>query len=123
MSHFFDFSPPQLRIIVFLAALLMILSLFYFIRSYSDVTDESLSFSVQLADRDQTYAPVIIVDLNLSPADSLELLPHIGPALASRIVAYRDSARFEKPEDIIKVKGIGYKTYEKIKSYLKVEPW
>ncbi len=123
MSRFFDFSPPQLKVVVFLAALLLILSLFHFIRSYSDVTDESLSFSVQLADHDQTYAPVVIVDLNLSPADSLELLPHIGPALASRIIAYRDSARFEKPEDIMNVKGIGYKTYEEIKSYLKVEPW
>jgi DNA uptake protein ComE-like DNA-binding protein len=101
----------------------MFLTLYNFIRSYSDVPKESLSFSVQLADHDQTYAPVIIVDLNLSPADSLELLPYIGPALASRIIAHRDSARFEKPEDIMKVKGIGYKTYEKIKSYIKVEPW
>jgi competence ComEA-like helix-hairpin-helix protein len=123
MGHFFDFSPPQMRIIVFLVIILAILSFFYYIRSFSEVTDEGLSFSVQLADHDQTYAPPVIVDLNLSPADSLELLPYIGPGLASRIVAYRDSVRFKKPEDIIKVKGIGYKTYEKIKSYIKVEPW
>ncbi len=123
MGRFFDFSPPQLKVIVFLAVLLMILSLFHFVRSYSDVDEESLSFSVQIANKDRTYSPTVIVDLNLSPADSLELLPYIGPALASRIVVYRDSARFEKPEDIMKVKGIGFKTYEKIKSYLKVEPW
>jgi DNA uptake protein ComE-like DNA-binding protein len=121
MNRFFDFSPPQLKVVVFLAALLVVLSLFHFVRSYSDVDEESLNFSVQIADKDRTYSPTVIVDLNLSPADSLELLPLIGPALAQRIVAYRDSACFEKPEDIMKVKGIGFKTYEKIKSYLKVE--
>jgi len=123
MNRFFDFSPPQLRVVVFLTALLLILAFLTFIRSYSETNEESLKFSVQLAESDQTYSPVVVVDLNLSPADSLELLPLIGPALASRIVAYRDTAHFEKPEDIMKIKGIGYKTYEKIKSYIKVEPW
>jgi competence ComEA-like helix-hairpin-helix protein len=123
MNRFFDFSPPQLKVIVFLASMLVILSLFYFIRDYSDVNEESLRFSVQIGNNDRTYSPVIIVDLNLSPADSLELVPYIGPTLASRIIAYRESVRFEKVEDIIKVKGIGYKTYEKIKPYLKVEKW
>jgi DNA uptake protein ComE-like DNA-binding protein len=123
MSHFFDFSPPQMRIVVFLVIVLAVLSFFYYIRSFSEVTDEGFNFSVQLAEQNRTYAPVVIVDLNLSPVDSLELLPYIGPGLASRIVAYRDSVRFEKPEDIMRVKGIGYKTYEKIKSYIKVEPW
>jgi len=123
MNRFFDFSPPQLKVIVFLAALLIVLSLFLFIRDYSDVNEESLRFSMQIGNNDRTYSPIIIIDLNLSPADSLELLPYIGPALASRIIAYRDSVRFEKIEDIIKVRGIGYKTYEKIKPYLKVEKW
>jgi DNA uptake protein ComE-like DNA-binding protein len=123
MNRFFEFSTAQLRVIVLLTALLMVLSLFKLIRSYSTIDEQSLRFSVQLGDTDSRYKPPIIVDLNRSPADSLELLPYIGPVIASRIVASRDSARFEKVEDIVRVQGISYKKFNEIKGYLKVEPW
>jgi competence ComEA-like helix-hairpin-helix protein len=123
VNRFFEFSRPQLRVIISLVILFMVLSFFYFVKNYSDTEEDDLRLSVQLGDGDARYFPSIQVDLNLSPADSLELLPYIGPTLASRIVAYRDSVRFEKPEDILKVNGIGRKTYEKIRAYLKVESW
>ena len=115
MKDFFEFSPAQLRVIIFLAGLFLVLSAVSLIRSYSTEDKGGFKFTVQAGDNDARYSPVFVVDLNLSPADSLELIPGIGPVLASRIVAYRDSAgRFEKPDDIIKVYGIGYKKYEKI---------
>jgi competence protein ComEA len=123
VNRFFEFSRPQLRVIISLVILFMLLSFFYFVKSYSDTEEDDLRLSIQLGGGDARYFPSIQVDLNLSPADSLELLPYIGPTLASRIVAYRDSVRFEKPEDILMVRGIGRKTYEKIKAYLKVESW
>ncbi len=124
MNRFFDFSPLQIKLLLFLIGLLLVGSVLEFVRSYATVEKEEFKFSVQLGDGDLTYAPVFVVDLNISPADSLELIPGIGPVFASRIVAYRDSiGRFEKPEDVMAVRGIGYITYEKIKSYIKVRTW
>jgi len=124
MNRFFDFSSLQLKLIIFLAGLLIILSVLVFIKSYSTSEKPGLNFSVQLSDGNLEYEPVFKVDLNITPADSLELIPGIGPVLASRIVAYRDSVgRFEKIEDVMSVPGIGRGTFEKIKFYLKVRSW
>ena len=124
MNRFFDFSSLQIKLLVFLVGLLLIGSVLEFVRSYATVTKDEFKFSVQLGDGDMSYAPVFLVDLNISPADSMELIPGIGPVLASRIIAYRDSAgRFEKKEDILMVHGIGDATYEKIKRYIKVRTW
>ena len=123
MNRFFEFSPAQLRVVLFLLGLLVVLSVLRFLRGYADPDERSFSFSVEVGDNDTRYAPLFKIDLNLSPADSLELLPGIGPVLASRIIAYRDSARFEEPEDIMRVVGIGHKTYERLKTYLEVRRW
>jgi len=124
MNRFFDFSSLQLKLIIFLAGLLIIMAVLVFIQSYSTVEEPGLKFSVQLSDGNLEYEPVFSVDLNLSPADSLELIPGIGPTLASRIISYRDSVgRFEKIEDVMAVPGIGRGTYEKIRLYLKVRSW
>ena len=64
---------------------------------------------------------MIMVDLNNSPRDSLELVPGIGPAYAARIVAYRDSSGgFLSKEDLMKIRGIGGKTYLRIEPYITV---
>lgn len=123
MNRFFEFSPTQLKVIVSLAVILVFFSAYRLIRSYSTIDEKSLRFSVQIGDPDTQYHPPIVVDLNRSPADSLELLPRIGPKLAARIVAFRDTARFEKPEDIVLIQGISYKTFDQIKDYLKVSAW
>ena len=48
------------------------------------------------------------IDINNSTASQLEGLPGVGPVLASRIVAYRDSnGSFAQVEDLLDVPGIG----------------
>lgn len=124
MNRFFEFSPLQIKLLVFLVGLLLVGSVLEFVRSYATVEKNEFKFSVQLGDGDQSYAPVFTVDLNISPPDSLELIPGIGPVLASRIVAYRDSVgRYQKPDEVMKVQGIGFAKYEKIKAYIKVRSW
>ena len=50
----------------------------------------------------------------------LERLPGIGPAKARAIVEHRRAHPFHKVDEIIKVKGIGRKTFGKLRPYLTV---
>jgi comEA protein len=62
------------------------------------------------------------IDLNSASASELELLPQIGPALSQRIINYRKTkGKFQKIEDLMKVSGIGAKTFEKIKHLITVK--
>jgi competence protein ComEA len=55
------------------------------------------------------------ININTASATELQALKGIGPALAERIVKYReDNGPFRKPSDIMNVDGIGWKTYEDI---------
>ena len=59
------------------------------------------------------------VDLNAASPEQLDALPGIGPALAARIVAYRDEhGPFTKIEHLNDVKGIGARTLEKLRPLL-----
>jgi competence protein ComEA len=59
------------------------------------------------------------VDLNAASPEQLDTLPGIGPALAARIVAYRDEhGPFTEVEQLNKVKGIGARTLEKLRPLL-----
>lgn len=49
-----------------------------------------------------------VVDLNAADAATLETLPGIGPALAERILAWREEhGRFATVEDLLDISGIG----------------
>lgn len=57
-----------------------------------------------------------LVDLNRANAKEFESLPGIGAVLAQRVIAYRQSVgRFQAIEDLRAVKGIGAKTFERIR--------
>jgi competence protein ComEA len=61
------------------------------------------------------------VNINTASLEELESLPRIGPAIANRIIEYRNThGRFKSIEEITKVKGIGKKTFEKIKDMITV---
>jgi len=61
------------------------------------------------------------INLNTATAEELESLPNIGPVMAKRIIEYRNiHGSFYNIEEIKEVKGIGEKTYEKIKALITV---
>ena len=63
------------------------------------------------------------VNLNTATSEELVELPGIGETVAARIVAYRESnGSFQKIEELMNVKGIGEKTFLKLRSRLFVEP-
>ena len=53
------------------------------------------------------------IDINSAPAEELMQLKGIGQKKAAAIIEFRDkNGPFERPEDLVKVPGIGPKTYE-----------
>lgn len=66
-------------------------------------------------------APSGPVNLNTADAEALATLPGIGPALASRIVAYRTQQAFSSVEDLAQVPGIGPKKLDAVRAYATVE--
>lgn len=62
------------------------------------------------------------LDLNRASASDLELLPRIGPALAERIVESRErEGAFEAVEELTRVRGIGPRTLEEVRSLVVVD--
>jgi pimeloyl-ACP methyl ester carboxylesterase len=64
-------------------------------------------------------AAPLLIDPNTCPADSLCLLPGIGPALAERLLAARAAGvHFARARDLQAVRGIGPRTIERLAPYL-----
>lgn len=62
------------------------------------------------------------ININKASLAELDTLPGIGPAYAQRIVAYREAnGPFADPSEIVKVKGIGQVTYDRIKELITVD--
>jgi competence protein ComEA len=76
------------------------------------------SLGVALA---ETKAPAAKVNVNAATAQQLEELPGIGPALAKRIIEYRQkSGGFKSTQELLNVQGIGEKSLEKLQPHVTV---
>lgn len=100
---------------------------------------EHLNLAQPLRDGDHVYVPRIgeaptpipregegpsvvwPININTATQAELELLPGIGPALAQRIIEYREThGPFATIEEIQNVSGIGSATFENIKDLITV---
>ncbi len=120
MSRLFDWTVPQLRFVAVLTTLAVVMGGYLLIKTYAIPRKDSPALQVYIGSDDRALSGSFVLDPNTAPADSLELLPGIGPVLADRIIAYRHQHRFEKEIDITEVQGIGPKLYERLRPYLAV---
>ena len=89
-------------------------------------TDDTITVTGEVSAEavEDTSASTAIVEeqasglININTADASELmkLKGVGEKTAEKIIEYRVQTPFEKPEDIMNVKGIGEKKYENIKN-------
>jgi comEA protein len=71
----------------------------------------------------KTKAPSEKVNINTASLQELQNLPRIGPKIAQRILDYRkQNGSFKKVEELMKVKGIGEKVFNRLKDLIVVGP-
>ena len=67
----------------------------------------------------ESSLPSGVVNINTASSEELELLPRVGPALAGRIIEFREAnGPFQTVDEILAVKGIGENSFEKLKPFI-----
>ena len=62
-----------------------------------------------------------LININTADEKELQKIKGVGPAIAGRIIEYRENnGVFKSVDEIKKVRGIGDKTFEKIKDYITI---
>jgi comEA protein len=64
-----------------------------------------------------------VVNLNTASAVQLAALPGVGPKTADRIIEYRQkNGGFKKIEEVMNVRGVGEKSFLRLKSLITITP-
>ncbi len=103
---------------------------------FTDVADQAgINLARFVTDGEQLRVPAIgetppaaagttaggLVNLNTADSTTLETLPRVGPALAARIIDWREAnGGFGSIEDLMSVTGIGDKTFDGLKDLVTV---
>ena len=60
-----------------------------------------------------------VVNINTAETEQLQLLPRVGPALAGRIIEFREAhGPFGSVDELVAVKGIGETSLAKLEPYV-----
>ena len=123
-------KKPRISLLAFLTCLFLAFALGFFLgknRNHETVQLSVLPSSpenaapIETAAQDGTMSAQISFPVDVNTADMTELcaLPGIGETLARRILEYREQyGRFERPEELLNVEGIGSGKLEALLDYV-----
>lgn len=101
----------------------------------ADADESAVNLAREVSDGEQLHVPLLgeasapaagaagdgRINLNVADAAQLESLPRIGPALAARIIEWRESnGGFTSVEDLLAVPGIGDKMLSSLRDLVTV---
>ena len=87
-------------------------------RTYVILILVALSVTV-VAEAADGQRPSGVVNVNTASSEQLQMLPRVGPALAGRIIEFREAnGPFQAIDEILAVKGIGETSFEKLEPYI-----
>ncbi|HET9037458.1 MAG TPA: helix-hairpin-helix domain-containing protein [Myxococcaceae bacterium] len=61
-----------------------------------------------------------VLNLNTATLDQLDALPGVSPKLAAAVVAERAARPFSRPEDVMRVRGMSKRRFERLRPHLAV---
>lgn len=109
----------------YLILVLFLIGLFFVHRWYDHRRGDP-AWSPQKEEQSSVKNPLLIgqkIPINSADSKLIEVLPGIGPALAERIIAYREEhGPFRRGEDLLGVPGIGPKKLREIKGLIELGP-
>jgi competence ComEA-like helix-hairpin-helix protein len=86
-----------------------------------DLAADSVAKAATKSSSGKKQPPSGPVNINTASKAELMRLPGVGEKTAEAIIGHRNARKFSAPADIMNVKGIGPKKYEKMLPFLKVK--
>lgn len=86
-----------------------------------DVAADSMAKTASKSSSGKKQPPSEPMNINTASKSELMRLPGVGEKTAVAIIEYRNTRKFSSPADIMNVKGIGPKKYEKMLPFLRVK--
>ena len=116
-TSFYIMTGITLLLLCFLVAMQVIPNL----GKNAEISYSEIAVTSELPDKavieDETTD--LLININTASKTELTLLPGIGESRAQDIINYRNEyGRFTSAEDLLKIKGIGEATLEKLRPYI-----
>ncbi|MCC7437604.1 MAG: helix-hairpin-helix domain-containing protein [Armatimonadetes bacterium] len=86
-----------------------------------DIAADSAAKAASKSSSGKKQPPSGPININTASKSELMRLPGVGEKTAEAIIGHRNARKFSVPADIMNVKGIGPKKYEKMLPFLKVK--
>ena len=108
--------------LLLLAALFLICMVLLFARTETGGDTGTYTITTREAAEEVVPETALPVNINTATAEELDVLPGIGPALAGRIIAYREEhGPFTEVEELLEVSGIGEVVLDRLRDQIVLE--